>query len=52
MQQWYQTESGVDPLSKPSIYALYKQFYETGCLCTGKTVTFAAECTDGMGIPT
>jgi hypothetical protein len=29
----YQTEFGVDPPSMPSIYAFYKRFCDTGCLC-------------------
>jgi hypothetical protein len=35
--KWDQVDLEVDPLSKPSIYPLYKQFYEAGYLCTAKS---------------
>jgi hypothetical protein len=42
-QRRYRTELGMDPPSKPSTYAFYKQFFEKDC--EGK-VSFAAEYTD------
>jgi hypothetical protein len=43
------TQFVVDPHSKPSIYAFYKQFHGTDCLCKGD-VASAAKGTDGSEI--
>jgi hypothetical protein len=45
VQRRYRMTFGVNPPSTASVYAFYKHFCETGCLCKWK-VTFAAECTD------
>jgi hypothetical protein len=51
MQRLYRTEFGVNPHSKPSIYAFYEQFYDTGYLYKGK-IPFALKCIDRIEIST
>jgi hypothetical protein len=45
MQRLFGEEFGVNTLSKSCIYAFYKQFCDTICLCKGR-VPFAARCMD------
>jgi hypothetical protein len=49
-QQCYQTEFRVDPPSDGSIYAFYKQLYETGCF-VGRGSSFCFKLCGWNGMP-